>query len=350
MHVYIAYRNLKDHYFQNTLCGGPPLNNDYRFTPVKDGIYYLLTQNNLNYAVSKEEGDKFIENVLSKCSGEHQGLFPLCQSLDGKETAAVVEMSRTVDNGRISVQQYYYCDMDADVLLQMLDDLKSRSGEPLDAKALMNYCYPNAVLPEDDFKLDTIYHGIYCKPDNTSNSVIQMAFPDKRTSHFWIRKDGLSVEIRDGDNEITYDVPTDLLPEIKDKVRQLCKEPGEAYVEHGDWEGYVTFGKDKERIFTDPDKTLELLKEIASRGTVLSTEAVDTNKYYPVNKFPGTSPFIGFGMMGMMGNMNMNTPAPTPADTVDAGPSDGQERQYCQYCGADVTGKKFCIECGGKVE
>ena len=348
MHVYIAYRNLKDHYFQNALCGGPPLNNDYRFTPVKDGVYYLLTQNNLNYAVSKEEGDKFIEDVLSKCSGEHQGLFPpLCQSLDGKETAAVVELSRTVDNGRISTEQYYYCDMDADVLLQMLDDLKSLSGEPLDHKALMNYCYPNAVLPEGDFELVTIYHGIYCKPDNTSNSVIQMVFPDKRTSRFWIRKDGLSVEIREGDNEITYDVPTDFLPEIKDKVRLLCKEPAEAYVEHGDWEGFIRFGKKEERIFTDPDKTLELLKEIASRGSVLSTEAVDTNKYYPVNKFPaGVSP-LGFGMMGIFGNMNMNTPASNPSNTADTSPSD---RQYCQYCGADVTGKKFCIECGGKVE
>ena len=348
MHVYIAYRNLKDHYFQNTLCGGPPINNDYRFTSVKDCIYYLLTKDKMNYAVSKEAGDKFIADVLSKCTGEHQGLFPpLCQSLDGKETAAVVEVSRTEDNGRISAEQSFYYDMDADVLLQMLDDLKSASGDPLDHKALMNYCYPNAVLPEGDFELVTIYHGIYCKPDNTSNSVIQTVFPDKRSSHFWIRKDGLSVEIRDGDNEVTYDVPSDLLPEIKDKVRQLCKEPAEAYAEHGDWEGFIRFGKKEERIFTDPDKTLALLKEIASRGSVLSTEAVDTNKYYSVNKLPtGFSP-LGFGMMGILGNMNMNTPAPNPSNTADTSPSD---RQYCQYCGADVTGKKFCTECGGKVE
>lgn len=344
MHVYIAYRNLNDHFVQNNMCGGTPVNNDYRLTEVKDGIYFLLTWGSNNYAVSKEAGDKFIEDVLGKCSGEHPGFFPLCPSYEGKETAAVVEMSRVMDNGRITMDICFYYDMDADVLLQMLEDLRACSGEPLDSKALMNYCYPNAVLPQDDFMLDTIYHGIYCKPDNTPNSVIRTVFPDQRVSHFWTRKDGLSVEIREGDNKITYDVPADLLPEIKDKVRQLCQEPAEAYVEHGDWEGYIRFGKKKERIFTDPDRTLSLLKEIASKGTVLSTEAVDTCKYYPVNKIPAGSVFTGLGMMGMFANMS--AAAPAPVNTADTGPSDGPK---CPFCGADVTGKKFCTECGGEV-
>ena len=345
MHVYIAYRNLKEHFIQNNMCGAAPVNNDYRFTPVKDGIYFLLTQNNMNYAVSKEAGDKFIEDVLSKCSGEHPGLFPLCQSLDGKETAAVIELSRVVDNGRTSTDRYFYYDMDADVLLQMLDDLRSGSGEPMDSEALMNYCYPNAVLPEGDFELDTIYHGIYCKPDNTPNSVIRTTFPDKKASRFWTRKDGLSVEIREDNNEITYDIPAGLLPEIKDKVRQLCSEPAKAYVEHGSFEGFIRFGKDKERIFTDPDKTLALLKEIASHGTVSSTEAVDTNKFYSVGKPPFGGAFTGFGMMGIL--EGQPAPAPEPSPAVQSITADGCR---CVYCGADVTGKKFCTECGGKVE
>lgn len=342
MYLYIAYRNLKDHFSQNNMCGGTPVNNDYRFTCIKDGIYYLLTLDHSNYAVSKERGDKFIEDVLSKCTGEHQGFFPLCPSLNGKETASVVEMTRKVDNGRFTMNQNIYYDMDDEVLLQMLEDLRSDSGEPLDSKALMNYCYPNAVLPDEDFELVTIYHGIYCKPENRPNSVIQTFFPDKRISHLWRRKDGLSVEIREDDNKITYDIPVELLPEIKDKVRQLCREPAEAYVEHGSWEGYIKFGKDEERIFTDPDKTLSLLKDIASKGEVISTEAVDKHKYYPVVNNPLGGAFTGFGMIGMSGFMSgpAVTTAPTP-------PSDGTK---CKYCSADVTGKKFCTECGGEVK
>ena len=58
-------------------------------------------------------------------------------------------------------------------------------------------------------------------------------------------------------------IPSGLIPEIKSKVRELCREPAEAYVENGDWEGYIRFNKNEEMIFTDPDKTLALLKEIA---------------------------------------------------------------------------------------
>lgn len=337
MYLYIAYRNLKDHFIQNNAYGGVPVNHDYRFTAVKDGIYYLLTQDNTNYAVSKEEGMKFIEDVLSKCTGEHIGLFPSCASIDGKETAAVVELTRPVECGNTTRNEYVYCDMDADVLLQMLEDLKSRSGEPMDSKTLMNYCYPNSVLPEEDFQLDTIYHGIYCKPDNKPNSVIQTFFPDKMVSHFWTRKDGLSVGIREGDNTVTYDVPVNLLPEIKDKVRQLCKDPVGAYVEHGDWEGFIRFGKNgDERIFTDPDKTLELLKEIASQGTVLSTETVDKSKFYPVNQ--STAGFNGLGMMGFFMSQSVNPP---PEPSHDDGPK-------CPCCGAPRTAGKFCTECGAE--
>ena len=125
MYLYIAYRNLKDHYAQNNACGGPPCNNDYRFNAICDGVYYLLTKGNMNYAVS----------VKSKCNGEHFGYFPLVPSLNGKETAAVVEMSQD--------RNHFYYDMDDELLLQMLDDLKAKSGNPLNERELMNYCYPN---------------------------------------------------------------------------------------------------------------------------------------------------------------------------------------------------------------
>ena len=51
MYLYIAYRNLKDHYEPNSVCGGQAYNNDYRFTAIFDGVYYLLTKDNMNYAV-----------------------------------------------------------------------------------------------------------------------------------------------------------------------------------------------------------------------------------------------------------------------------------------------------------
>ena len=356
MYVYIAHRNLKYHYSQNAACGGVPTNNDYRFTLANKGPDYLLTLNSSNYAVSKEEGEKFIEDVLSKCAEEHRGFFPMVPSLNGKETAAVVEIEREVDRGGYTGKQIFYRDMDDEVLLQMLEELRARSGDPLDERTLMNYCYPNPVLPEEDFELRYIYHGIYCKEEPVARGAIQTFFPDKRISHFWTRSDGIFVDVREDNTEKTYKVPSDLIPEIKEKVRELCREPAEAYVEHGDPEGYIRFGKDEKRIFTDPDKTLVLLKEIASKSEFDSSEEVDMRKYYPVNKRPaGFVP--GIGMMGLsgftggpFGNATVQAPAAPVAPVATAQTPSPSDVNKCVYCGADVTGKKYCTECGGEVK
>ena len=63
-------------------------------------------------------------------------------------------------------------------------------------------------------------------------------------------------------------MPAGLISEIRSEVRELCKEPAEAYVENGSWEAFVNFGGKGDRIFTDPDKTLALLKSIASKGVL----------------------------------------------------------------------------------
>jgi len=353
MYIYIAYRDLKTHYTQNSLYGGVPYNNDYKFTAIKDGLYYLLTLNGANYRVSKEAGEKFIEDVLNKCTGEHQGSFPFVRSLNGKDMAAVIERSREVDlrgRGHLTSQDFHY-DMDADVLYQMLEELRAGSGEPMDKRALMNYCYPNPTLPEGDFDLTGIYHCIYCTPDNKPNSVIQTVFPDEKVSCFSISKNGAYIQMRVDDNKVMSNVPAELIPEIKEKVRELCKDPAEAYVEHGDWEGFIRFNNDEE-ISTDPDKTLELLNEIASKSEYDKTEAVDTKKYYTVGKRktpPGG--FEGFGMFGMMGGFPV-APSVSPADTPSASTEEpASDSKKCKFCGADVThGTKFCSECGRKVE
>jgi len=143
-------------------------------------------------------------------------------------------------------------------------------------------------------------------------------------------------------------VPAELIPEIKEKVRQLCADPKEAYVEHGDWEGFIRFNNDEE-IFTDPDKTLELLNEIASKSEYDKTEAVDTKKYYTVGKAPPGG-FEGFGMFGMMGGFPV-APSVSPADTPSASTEEpASDSKKCKFCGVDVTWKKFCSECGRKVE
>lgn len=82
--------------------------------------------------------------------------------------------------------------------------------------------------------------------------------------------------------KIFYNVSDELIQGIKEKVRQLCADPKEAYAENGAPEGFIRFGREKERIFTDPDKTLELLGWIASKsipdrsGTLLFSELTGT--------------------------------------------------------------------------
>ena len=86
MSVYIAYRDLVKYRFQMTLCGGPPTNPDFRLATVKSGVY-LLTCGNQDYAVTKERGEQFKEDVLSKTTGSHNGHFPMDAEHNGKTTA-----------------------------------------------------------------------------------------------------------------------------------------------------------------------------------------------------------------------------------------------------------------------
>ena len=95
MPVYIAYRDLKRHHFENSLMGGPPANSDFRLANVRDDIY-LLTRDGRNYAVSKERAERFAGEVLDRCTGEHSGSFPMVPSLNGRETAAGIEKTEGI--------------------------------------------------------------------------------------------------------------------------------------------------------------------------------------------------------------------------------------------------------------
>ena len=259
MTVYIACRDLEKYYFESMLCGGPPGNPDYRLASVKENIY-VLTWNNKNYAVPKERAERFAEKVISGSTGKHRGFFPQVRELNGKKTAAVVEVSS-------GTEQVYY-DFDDAVLLQMLDALRAESSELQGRRALINYTYPNPPLPAGDFELNGITHQIYFTPDNTPASVLRPVEPDTKTSSFIVCGDAAYVEVQEENGKLTYDVPAALISEIRSKVRELCKEPAEAYVENGSWEAFVNFGGKGDRIFTDPDKTLALLKNIASKSVL----------------------------------------------------------------------------------
>ena len=315
MPVYIAYRDLKRHHFENSLMGGPPANTDFRLANVRDDIY-LLTRDGRNYAVSKERAERFAGEVLDRCTGEHSGSFPMVPSLNGRETAAVIEKTE-------GIKTCWY-DMDDQVLLGMLEALQAESGEPMDEKALMNYCYPNAVLPEGDFELDTVCHQIYHKPLNLPPGLIPFSQLDRKTSSFRVRKGGADLELRKENTLETYDVPAELISEVKAQVRELCGDPVGAYVEDGKWEAFVRFGKEEERIFTEPEKTLALLKTIASKCSLKEKREV----HIPAGG-------------AWMGNINIiYEPAPQQAE-----PADGSS---CPMCGAPRTGGKFCTECGYK--
>ncbi len=255
MHVYIAYRDLEQHLFENTLCGGPPSNSDYRLVLIKDSRY-LLTRNRQNYAVPKDRAERFVEKVISGSTGKHPGFFPEIRELNGKKTAAVVEFSR-------EARPDYY-DFDDERLLAMLDALRAESDELMGRKALIDYTNPNPSLPEGDFELEGIYHQIHFTPPNTPGLIMQQVKQDTKDSFFRIYKTGVAFAVREGDICMEYDVPAGLMDEIKAQVRELCREPVGAYVENGAWEAYVGFGNKGDRIFTDPDRTFALLKKIAS--------------------------------------------------------------------------------------
>ncbi len=301
-YVYIGYRNLPFYLAEQAQTGGVPNNSDLRLTVSKSGAY-LLTFGGLDYAVSVERAEEFTADVISKCTGKNRGFFPSdIQVLsDGKQFAAVVEVREDRD--------YYYYDMDGEVLLQMLTALKDECGEPLDKRGMINHCYPNPELPEGDFELNGIWHKIYIS-DDTPASVMQSYTPDTRTSNFRIIKGEAHLDIREENVVKKYDVPAELIPEIKSKVRQLCAEPAEAYVENGSWESFVKFGEDGEdRIFTKPDETYGLLREIASKSVLKETEELKSDGAGPINN-----------------------------------------GKFCINCGTPRNGNRFCSECGAKFQ
>lgn len=326
MEVYIGYRDYSKYEQAMGGMGGTPVNSDNRLATAGNGAY-LLTFDGLDYAVSDERGEKFAGEVLAKCTGKHRGFFPEEPPYDNKVSAAVVEIHKD--------REHSYYDMDAGELLKMLTALRDESGEPLDRRGVINHCYPNPKLPEGDFDLSNIIHRKYI-PDNTPVSVIPASNPDKVASEFRFSNGEAMLEIREDNIKNTYHVPDELIPEIKEKVRQLCADPAEAYVEEGDFESYVRF--DGQRIFTYPDKTIELLKEIASKSELKGTEKVED-----VSFSGGASSFFAFN--GVPG------PASAPMQVIPPEPVSAPRAQgFCTYCGAPRTGGKFCTECGGKYE
>ena len=332
MSVYIAYRDLEVYRFQMNLCGGPPINPDFRLATVRNDIY-LLTCGGKDYAITRERAEQFKDEVLSKTTGSHDGSFPKNNEHNGKKTAAVIEINE-------DFKTTWY-EFDDELMLKMLTELKDELGEPLDKRGLTNHCNPNPALP-DVFELKTIYHQIYCGPDNTSPVVVRLMFPDTETSRLWTFGSEYFVVIREGLSQNKYRVPGSLIPEIKEKVRELCKDPAEAYVEPGKWESHIEFDETKETIFTDPDKTLELLNYIASKSEFDSTSQIDTNKYYPFNSPPDNV----FGMIGGMNNSMFRQQA--------ANANNGQAASStpctwnCKACGKKGNTAKFCPECGAK--
>ena len=339
-YVYIGYRNLPFYLAEQAKMGGVPKNSDLRLTVCKSGAY-LLTFEGLDYAVSVERAEEFTADVLSRCTGKNRGFFPtdVPALADGKQFAAVIE----VREGR----DYYYYDMDDEVLLQMLTALKDECGAPLDRRGMINHCYPNPDLPEGDFELNSIWHKIFIY-DDTPVSVMRSYTPDTRSSYFQVMRNEAHLDIREENTVKKYDVPAELIPEIKSKVRRLCADPAEAYVENGSWESFVKFGEDgEERIFTKPDETYGLLKEIASKSVLKETEELKSDGAGPISS---GSPFGFTGMMGFTGISDLQTaaanqaPAPVPATTQ---PNNGK---FCINCGTPRNGNKFCSECGAKFD
>ena len=321
MYAYIAYRDLPRYLSDQNTMGAAPKNPDYRLTMNMNGVY-LLTCEGADYAVTNERAEQFIEDVLSKCTDKHRGFFPMVTEYNGKTTAAVVE---TGDD-----RERAYYDMDDTLLLQMLDSLKDECGQPLDRRGMINHCYPNAELPEGDLKLSGIIHQIYHLPPDAPVFMADMYTPDRDTSSLDVSGDGVCVRIRDGNKELSYAIPSGLIPEIETKVRQLCSDPVEAYVENGSPESFVRFGEDGNmRIFTDPERTLALLKEIASQGSLNETKEITPG--------PAAGAFIGSDTIF---HMNMAT----PFDSVPESPDD----TVCPMCGAVRLGGRFCTECGNE--
>jgi len=330
MYKYIGYRDLPRYFNEHNQMGGTPTNSDSRLTTTENDVF-LLTFAGANYAITQERAEQFVQEVLSKCTDKHKGFFPRGPEYNGKSTAAVVEIRE--DN------EYFYYDMDDELLLQMLTDLKDECGSPLDHRGLINHCYPNPKLPEGDYDLKSIYHQIYYLPSNRPISVIDNFKPDKKTSRLVFTDDEVKVEIREDSEERTYIVPQSLIPEIKTKVRELCANPVEAFVENGNWESFVYFSeigaskadKDK-RIFTAPDDALALLKDIASKSTLKETKKIENNNNGAIG-----GAFMGLGMMSMMQQMQAQTQTNTNANT-----------DFCPCCGAPRTAGKFCTECGAE--
>lgn len=335
MSIYIGYRDLQRYFNDQNQTGGTPPNSDIRLSTSVAGAY-LLTYSGQDYAVSNERGDKFTEEVLAKCTDKHRGFFPLAPSYNGQTIAAVIEIHKDRD--------YAYYDMDAEELLKMLTALRDESGAPLDRRGVINHCYPNPKLPEGDFILQSIWHQKFI-PDNKPHAVIQTSKPDKVASDFWIYNGEAHIEVREENINNKYDVPAELIPEIKAKVRALCEDPAEAYVEDGAFEAFVKFGEDGEKkIFTKPDETLALLKEIASKSVFKESEEVKG-----LTSYGGSSSFLAFQNLGMTGMNMMQAQQAAEAQNPIAAPApvpDDIER--CVYCGAPRNGHKFCTECGGE--
>lgn len=325
---YVILRNVNEFCVTQAMTGGTPPSVDEYFMRYHDNAYLLRMKSErtfLDYAVPVDEVNAFADWIKQNLGEKQRWISTF--DLRGKQEYHAFAV--------IGSDEYT---LDPDQLREKMNGLREKCGEPLNPRECYNYLHPQPKPLQGDFTRFSVSHAL-CTPPH--NHTLPCPPPENYKSYLSNPNGKAYIVLWHNDKKLSCDIPDELIPYIKEQLRELTQKTCEPYNTSGDWYARINIDNSTLDYSVDPIAAIQFLRDVAERcGLKLDPlQSPDmTNE-----ERRAASPFNNFGMMSLN---NFIQAAANNVPTYDNKPEAIPENAWkCPRCEHICTGK-YCPECG----
>ncbi|MBR4628068.1 MAG: hypothetical protein IKO47_10285 [Ruminococcus sp.] len=329
---YVILRNVYEYCATQAMCGGTPPSVDEGFFRYTGERYLLRMKSGVgfsDYAVPDDAANDFMDWIKQNLD-EKAPPFIDTISLRGKQ-----EYHAFANIGR---DEY---SLDPERLRETMNSLREKCSGPMSARECYNYLHPQPAPLEEDFRTFSVAHAL-CTPPH--NYTLPCPPPENYKSCLSNKSGKAYIILWHNSKKLSCDIPDEVIPYIKEQLRELTQKTAEPYNIPGDWYARVQIDNSKLEYSVDPIAAIQFLRDAAGKcGLELdSLENPDmTNE-----ERKAASPFLIHNNMFMVNSdkMGLSSTAPAQLTEPEVIPENGWKCPQCEHI---CTGK-YCPECGSQ--